>query len=301
MKRLGYVRFTPLPRNAAETRVEESADEAALCIDLPSDVEAALSYLRRRAHEHSSVTQRDVRSHDIIAPLSLKHHLYDAIINRNEVDQEVEALSQRNSIRLFRLTATTEIAVARTGDYQALISHLAESTPRISDVLARYAAALDVCTGVSVSHASLADALKSSDLPNVLWETSKGDVKSARKRSKPEAKFKGSELVNADDDISVLVQVGLLRARELRDYDAQAYWFSSPHLGPFTASLVNGRVEIRAMLKRARRKELLRHDMDKKRLRKSHLGIRFHIVDLVTRDEAVEIATSTGPLIKLRL
>jgi len=212
----------------------------------------------------------------------------------------VEALSRRNSIRLFRLTATTEIAIARTEDYRDLITKLAAGSPDSNNVFGRYSDTLDMCTGVSVAHGTLVAALTSSASSNRSRTCDDIDSCDHPKPSK-RAKFQFKAVFNADDDIAALLQEGFLRARESREHQTQAYWFAAPHLGPFTGSLVNGRAEMRTILRRARRKEVLLRDLSKKTMRRSHLGIRFHISDLVTRSEATEIATSSGPLIKLRI
>ena len=113
--------------------------------------------------------------------------------------------------------------------------------------------------------------------------------------------------INAEETTLALVKAGFLRVRDTVDVGCgadvaseQAFWFAAPHVGVFAASVVNGRDELRSMLRRTKRKEMLRRELDPRRLRHSTLGIGFHITDLVARSEAVEVPTAFGPLVRLR-
>ena len=49
----------------------------------------------------------------------------------------------------------------------------------------------------------------------------------------------------------------------------QAFWFAVPHAGAFTISIVDGRSEVKAVLRRARREEVLESQLVGKKMRNS--------------------------------
>jgi hypothetical protein len=93
--------------------------------------------------------------------------------------------------------------------------------------------------------------------------------------------------------LTTLVRRGLLLHR-----DSLSYWLSIPNAGLFMKDLRKGREELVRMLKRAKFKEVLQHDLVKRKLRGSKLGVKYHVADLVGMGVAKLIQTTSGPLIR---
>ena len=85
-----------------------------------------------------------------------------------------------------------------------------------------------------------------------------------------------------------------------RHRDTVSYWTAIPNAGPVLGWMRKGRVEILAMLKRAKYREVLRRDLLKRKLRGSKLGMPFHIADVVGLGLVTSIKTTSGDLYRFK-
>ena len=96
-----------------------------------------------------------------------------------------------------------------------------------------------------------------------------------------------------DTTITTLIRTGLLLHR-----DRTSFWLAVPNAGVFMKDLRKGRDTLLKMLKRAKFKEVLQHDLLNRKLKGSALGMRFHIADVVGMGAAERIKTTSGDLIR---
>ena len=95
-----------------------------------------------------------------------------------------------------------------------------------------------------------------------------------------------------------LQQAGLLRL-DTQCVSANVFWLGIPRIGKFVKQVAAGRREVLQLLKRQRYKELLRSELDNRKLRFSTLGMDFHLTDLFGLELVEKKATTRGDLIKL--
>eukprot|EP00897_Mesotaenium_endlicherianum_P004150 jgi/Mesen1/3763/ME000205S03023 len=96
--------------------------------------------------------------------------------------------------------------------------------------------------------------------------------------------------------ITALIHAGLL-VRQLANQEA--FWFAIPDVGSLLKMLVQGRKELLGLVSRRKHREILRRDLERRRLRYSQLGFRFHLRDLIGSNQLVETPTTVGPMVKI--
>jgi hypothetical protein len=96
---------------------------------------------------------------------------------------------------------------------------------------------------------------------------------------------------------TALVQAGLLVRGRLLD----TFALSLPSVGPFVDSLLKGRKEVAGIVRRTKFKEMLESDLQRRKLKHSKLGTRFHLTDLVAQEVLVSCSTTHGALLQLSL
>ena len=194
-------------------------------IALPSDVEAALHYLRKQSRHNTAASLAPSapsssapsstsdpsklgpkKSAAYIAPLVLRDHIYSVIENRSEVDREIETLRRANNVRMLRLTATPEVALILTSDYCELIR--SRSTPTTADALRCFEAILDSCTSVSISADALHHALGDMNLRIILRQSQR-----SRKRLRKGGGDTPRVAVDPDQVMQLALELGFLRER----------------------------------------------------------------------------------------
>lgn len=285
MKRRGYVTFGARTQNTADVPSIDDDGSGDDGDSFPSDVEASISALRSRALV-AAQTRTTPAPQSSIAPIILRDHLYTVIDDRSEVDREVEKLRCSNKIRLLTLSGTPGLAILHTADYCALLQSSSRMNPQSAHAFTAFEEALSSLTTPIVSFDALKKVLTPQQRPS----------KIARDRGRSVI---GSTYFSSlgEEIISTMVRAGFLRSREM--YEERVYFFAAPNLGPFTASLIGGRAELTAMIGRAPRREILRRELKKKILRRSDLGLDFHIMDLVAIGDCFELRTASGGLIRL--
>ena len=70
---------------------------------------------------------------------------------------------------------------------------------------------------------------------------------------------------------------------------------AAPCLPPAAA----GRAEVLSLLQRRRHPELLESELEKKKLQRSVLGVRWHVADMVGSGALLRIPTTVGPLLRV--
>ena len=109
-----------------------------------------------------------------------------------------------------------------------------------------------------------------------------------------------TELTSGKDAVDSGTVTTLIRRGLLLHRDRASFWLAVPNAGVFMKDLRKGREELLRMLKRAKFKEVLQHDLLNRKLRGTKLGMRFHISDVVGLGAAERIKTTSGDLIRWR-
>ncbi|XP_064478241.1 inactive serine/threonine-protein kinase 19-like [Ornithodoros turicata] len=96
--------------------------------------------------------------------------------------------------------------------------------------------------------------------------------------------------------ISELVQHGLLALR-----DIGRWWLGLPGVGAFVKILLHGRKTLLQTLRRCKYRELLRSDLESRKLpRSAKLGMSYHIYDAIGADLITCVKTTSGDLLRIR-
>eukprot|EP00245_Coleochaete_scutata_P004603 TRINITY_DN17349_c0_g1_i2.p1 TRINITY_DN17349_c0_g1~~TRINITY_DN17349_c0_g1_i2.p1 ORF type:complete len:294 (-),score=47.37 TRINITY_DN17349_c0_g1_i2:119-1000(-) len=241
--------------------VEEVPEEVE---DLPCDTLVALNVIIAEFPKFSKVESR---------PFVLRTQLYNSINDRTIVDRELEDLRCKKVVRVFKLaTAKDDYAVMLSHDYLHQVDgqrrymeakHGAEFLPALDWFLSHV---LPNCCDVDITHRKLVELLSSS-----------------------------GEMVK-EKHVSFLINAGLLMRKMV---DGSAFWFSIPDAGSLLKSLVRGREEIVGLLKKRKYREMLQSELEKRKLRFTELGMRFHLRDMLGSTTLLSIPTNVGPLIRL--
>ena len=80
---------------------------------------------------------------------------------------------------------------------------------------------------------------------------------------------------------------------------SEMFWLAVPGWGLLLQHLLKGRKEIVSAVKRTRFKEVLRHALEKRRLRYSKLSMQFHVRDALGAGLLVRHDTTSGQLLRL--
>ena len=77
------------------------------------------------------------------------------------------------------------------------------------------------------------------------------------------------------------------------------YWISIPNLGVFVKRLRAGRKQLAGIAKRRKRSEILLWDLEKIKLSKQTLGMKYQIRDAIGSGLFDQVETTCGPLLRL--
>ncbi|EFJ20354.1 hypothetical protein SELMODRAFT_418188 [Selaginella moellendorffii] len=207
-----------------------------------------------------------------LRPFVLRTQLYSSVKDRTTVDKELEALKQQQVVRMFKLNSgRDDFAVMLLEDYvsqidaakQRMESKHSSDTTIVFDWFQNYV--LGSSPDLSISNSHLVSLLS-----------------------------RGGK--TTDKQISVLINAGFL-VRQMSD--SEDYWFSIPGIGWAMKNLTQGRKEVTQLLRKRQSKEALLSVLEKRKLRSSSLGMRFHLRDLLGSSVLVSVETTSGALIRL--
>ncbi|KAI7843185.1 hypothetical protein COHA_003168 [Chlorella ohadii] len=303
-----------LPSNGShETDAHDSdlAAEADVDLALPNDTLAALHLLRSRFPAEAKV-----------APFATKAQLYTVLSDRTAVDRQLDELRRSNAVRVMQLPAgKDEFAIMLTQDYVAALrrskaavlqppasssgspgaglgcSSTAAAGPGARPTAAAQQAAqvfdwmearvLPVCTALMVTHAELLQLLAGGG-------GGRAGSSGAPQASRAAAAGPGGRQPVTEAHVSLLLSHGFL-TRHTGGLDG--YLFSMPNAGAAVRSVAAGRAEIQSWLQRRRPHELLESELEKRKLQRSVLGVRWHIADMVGSGALLRRDTAVGPLL----
>ncbi|MCO5599178.1 hypothetical protein L7F22_053278 [Adiantum nelumboides] len=231
---------------------------------IPSDTEVALRMMHEQFPKIDKV---------LVTPFVLLSQLYSVVKDRTSVDRELEVMKQQRGVRVFKLsTGQDDLAIMFFDDYisqvNAAKSRLGRKCPQknliIFDWYINHILPIHNDVGITYMH-----------LESLL------------------SKF-GQKL--QENHVSLLITAGLL-VRQLAD--DRSYWLAIPNIGFLLKSLTQGRKELLSLLNRRQYKEILMSLLEKKKLRMSQLGMRFHIRDLVGSGQLCLSHTPAGLLVRI--
>lgn len=194
----------------------------------------------------------------------LVHQLYTLVSDRTAVDRELHRLRSTGEIRLFSMIGCSAVMLAV--DFIALVQReIAEdkNKARVATVR-RFLTALPRLSRTKVERAQL-------------------------------LKLTGSACVSADDTIMHLMDCGLV----VRDVSLdRTFRFTIPRVGGLLEDIREGRKEILAIIRRTRHKEIMLKKLENKKLKKSRMGVSFHISDMRGLGMLEIVDTSMGELVR---
>jgi len=200
-----------------------------------------------------------------IPPLILKTQIYSHVTSRTEVDRELNDLQQKGKIRMFKI-------ISKTDQYSVLFME------DYLQVIAKTKAVFEK----EKENTAVFDQLVDNVLPNC--------------KEIIISKQTLNQLVGSSaHKISLLVRSGLIVVR-----NNSSYWFNVPGTGGLFHACDSARKEIVSRLKRQKFKEVLEQDIMKMKLRASkklHLGIMYHIKDLIGSNVLCRKTTTSGTLL----
>lgn len=206
-----------------------------------------------------------------VQPFVLRSQLYSSIMDRTQVDRDLESLRRDRVLRVFKLnTGQDDHAIMLMDDYvnqiEGVMRRLEEK--KQNDVIVFEWFKMHVIQSkldTSIGHEELCSLLS---LGGVVKE----------------------------DHITQLINAGLLVCQLI---DRNMYWFSIPNIGSMLKGFSQGRKELLSLLNRKRYKEMLLATLEKKRLRLSHLDIRFHLRDLIGSGHLKTVQTPSGLVVRV--
>lgn len=198
-----------------------------------------------------------------LPPMVLKHQLYSLNKNRTVVDKELNDLKNKGLIKIFKIGSEfDEYAVVFTEDYRCHVTR--------------------VMAEVSVPK-SIADKFVNTIVKRC------NDVYVNKDTLIKEYSFK-------DDDITQLLKATVLTNRTIG-----SWWLAVPNTGMFMKSLLRGRKAILTMIKKSKYKEILKNDLEQRKLPKMcRLGLTYHLQDIIGADLILSIQTTSGQLLRLK-
>lgn len=231
---------------------------------IPSDTAIALRMMHAQFPEVDKVS---------VPPFVLLSQLYSSVKDRTLVDRELEVMKQQMVVRVFKLsTGQDDFAIMFLDDYLAqanaakkrLEGKHSQSDLIIFDWFFSHILPTHIDVGITQIH-----------LESLL--------------------SKVGQCIQ-ENHISLLIKAGLL-VRQLAD--DKSYWFAIPNIGFLLKSLAQGRKELLSLLNRRQYKEILLSVLEKKKLRMSQLGMRFHVRDLLGSGHLCLSHTATGLLVRI--
>eukprot|EP00884_Botryococcus_braunii_P006774 jgi/Botrbrau1/16098/Bobra.7_2s0064.1 len=247
-------------------------------LELPSDTLAALLLLRAQFP----------RTQAWQLPIALRSQVYSLVKERTVVDRELENLRHANKIRMFRLPLGSDpYCYCLTEDYVAFLQRTERERQdngmpvALAQVYGWFAdRVLPQCPDLAISKARLLELL------------SRDSRVKSRKRKADEEE---GELVS-DKHITLLLNSGFL-ARDASDRDG--FVLGPGNVGPLVTSILKGRKELLGFLARRQYSQVLVKELEKKKMTRSPLGLRFHLRDLLGSGSVLRLQSTSGALVKL--
>lgn len=198
-----------------------------------------------------------------LPPMVLKHQLYSLNKNRTVVDKELNDLKNRSIIKMFKIGSEfDEYAIVFTEDYRCHVTRVMAEVAVPKIVADRFVnTVVTRCNDVYVNQDTL--------------------IK--------EYNFK-------DEDITQLLKASVLTVKAVG-----SWWLAVPNTGMFMKSLLRGRKAILTMIKKSKYKEILKNDLEQRKLPKMcRLGLTYHLQDIIGADLIQSIQTTSGHLLRLK-
>ncbi|KAK4742504.1 hypothetical protein SAY87_000505 [Trapa incisa] len=206
-----------------------------------------------------------------IKPFVLRSQLYSSVMDRTQVDRELETLRRAKTIRIFKLnTGQDDHAVMFLDDY---INQIDSVVKKMEEKKLLNLEAFDWFK-THVIDTRLEPNISHDDLCSLL--SLGGRVK--------------------EEHVTLLINGGVI-VRQL--IDPGMYWFAIPSIGSVLKGLSQGRKELLGILSRKRYKEEMMATLEKKRLRLSPLDIRFHLRDLIGSGHLKTVSTPSGLVVRV--
>lgn len=205
-----------------------------------------------------------------VQPFTLQSQLYSCINDRTQVDRDLELLKKEKILRLFKLnTGQDDHAIVFFQDYMnqmdIAVKRLGARNQHDVEVFEWFKIhVLESKLDTSIGHQELCMLLSAG-----------GEVK--------------------DEDVTLLINAGLLTRQMV---DPNIYWFSVPNIGFVLKFLSQGRKELLSFLNRRKHKEMMLASLEKKHLRLSPLGVRFHLRDLIGSGRIKLLQSPSGMLVR---
>ncbi|KZV21495.1 serine/threonine-protein kinase 19 [Dorcoceras hygrometricum] len=246
------------PENVAESSRSSSFDEDFAF----SDTLVALQMMRAQFPAGEKVPVR---------PFVLRSQLYSSVIDRTQVDRDLESLRRDRVLRVFKLN---------TGQDDHAIMFMDDYVNQIEGVMRRL-------EEKKQNDVTVFEWFKMHVIPSKL-DTSIGHEELCSLMS-----LGG---VVKENHITQLINAGLLVCQLI---DRNMYWFSIPNIGSVLKGLSQGRKELLSLLNRKRYKEMLLATLEKQHLRLSPLDIRFHLRDLIGSGHLKTVQTPSGLVVRV--
>lgn len=197
-----------------------------------------------------------------LPPIILHHQLYSIVHNRTVVDKDLGELRDANQVQLFHLGSEENMmCIVFLDDYKSHVCQFVDEHKLDRCLIERF-------------------------LSTVVTQLS--DVSFSREKM--------TSFHFTDADITHLVKACVLTVR-----DVNSWWLSIPRAGVFVKTLLYGRRALEAMFRRCKYREILRSDLEMKKLPKAaKLGMQYHIHDLIGADRLESVRTTSGSLLRLR-
>jgi serine/threonine-protein kinase 19 len=231
---------------------------------VPSDTLAALLLLRAQFPPSASLPR-----------LLLTSQLYNILADRTATDRELARLAAAGAVRRFKLaTGRDEYAFMLASDY---------------------AAAVDAAGSAAERAAAASGAAFSAFKLNVLPECP-GTHVAATELTRLLAGPGGLGEEGAMAALSRLLNAGLI-ARAMES-GAHTYVFAAPGAGPFQRALQAARTTLRAALRRRPRRQMVRSELEKSKLR-GPLPLHFVLRDMLGSGAVEEVRLPGDALLRL--
>lgn len=292
---------------------EEDAAEA-----LPNDTMVALLLLRSRFPPEAKVT-----------PFATRAQLYSLLSDRTATDRQLEELRRCNQVRLLQLPiggrgddhavmlTSDYIAALRRGKAQLLKQHQERQqqaggstggaasgsgggcAPAGVTVFGWFARrVLPACTEVLITHSELLALLSGTGgaPPGGAARNRSGGALHSNAAAAAAGNAVAAVSAVTDAHVSLLLNHGFLNRSTA---SSDSYLFSMPHAGAAVRSVAAGRQEVLSLLQRRRHPELLENELEKRKLQRSVLGVRWHVADMVGGGALLRIGTAVGPMLRV--
>eukprot|EP01095_Lingulamoeba_sp_RSL-Kostka_P011194 TRINITY_DN4194_c0_g1_i2.p1 TRINITY_DN4194_c0_g1~~TRINITY_DN4194_c0_g1_i2.p1 ORF type:complete len:321 (+),score=72.38 TRINITY_DN4194_c0_g1_i2:118-1080(+) len=255
-------------------------------IELPSDLEASMIMLQHRG-----------KLNKLNMPVILKSQIYSMFPAKDytNIEIEIQQMIRNNKIKIFKITNETgnnqEIYMF-TNDYSDLIkkTKLRFSSKYTAKQLEIY----DMFISNVIPYIETIS-ITQSVLISLLFE--EGDCDEDEEFFKEKKKLK-----NQSEILKPLTQTGILLSKASSFSilsDEIEYYFGIPLSGSFFKQVIDGRKEILTAIRRKRFKEYYINELKKRTLKKTNLGVDFHLKDLIGLGYIEKVQSTTGELVRI--